>query len=256
VIDLHCHLLPGIDDGPATVADAVAQARGHLLVGVTTVAATPHASPSMPNDADGIRRTTDALRSELAARDVALEVVTGAEVDLAWGLDLDDRTLSAMTLGYGGGSGGSLLVEAPLRLQPHVALGIRELLVRGHRVLLAHPERSPVFHREPKALAALVKEGVRVQVTAGALSGRFGGTVQRHSRALVDAGLCHVVASDAHDVRRRHPGMADDLRAAGLENGAAIWCDEIPSAILAGADVPAVVYDVGRRRRFGRRPRG
>jgi protein-tyrosine phosphatase len=244
VIDLHCHLLPAIDDGPPGIPQALALARAHLAAGVTTVAATPHVMPAAPNTAAGIAAGLRELRVALAEAGLPLEPVSGGEIDLVHGLELPDAELRALSLG----GAGWLLIEAPLRAAPQTGVGIRELLLRGHRVLLAHPERSPVFQRDPKELGALVAEGVAVQVTAGALVDRFGSTVTRFARRLVDDGLCHVVASDAHDLRRRPPGMAAELEAAGLQDTTAIWCDEAPSAILRGEAPPS---DVRPRRRRG-----
>ena len=90
---------------------------------------------------------------------------------------------------------------------------IAGLRARGHEVVLAHPERCPAFHRDLDALARLTASGVVCSITAGSLVGRFGRDVQRFALALVEAGLVHNVASDAHDATRRPPGLADELRA-------------------------------------------
>jgi protein-tyrosine phosphatase len=235
VIDLHCHLLPAIDDGPTTVEDAVELARAQLAGRVKTVAATPHVTPGIPNTAQRIGVEVARLRAALADAGVGLDVVAGAEVDLAYAAALPDEELAALTLN----GAGWLLLEAPLRPVDGVAEAVRAVARRGHRILLAHPERSPAFQRRPKELAALVHDGVRVQLTATALTGSFGSTVTRFALALVKSDLCHVVASDAHDARRRPPGLVAEIAAAGLEAGAPRWTEENPAAILRGEDVPA-----------------
>jgi protein-tyrosine phosphatase len=251
VIDLHCHLLPGIDDGPPTVQGAVDLARAQLGGRVHTVAATPHVTPRLPNEAAAIGTDVGRLRSVLAEAGVALEVVSGAEVDLAYASVLDDEELHALTLDRAGW----LLLEAPLRPADGVADAVRAVVRRGHRILLAHPERCPAFQRDRKLLAALVDEGARVQVTATALTGSFGSAVMRFAAELVEAGLCHVVASDAHDALRRPPGLVAELAAAGLGDRAPLWTEQNPAAILAGEDVPAACPPRSTRRGWRQRRR-
>lgn len=247
MIDLHCHLLPGIDDGPRDMAAAVAIAARQVELGVRAVAATPHVSWEHPNDAATIVEGVGRMRTELAARGIALEVVTGAEIDVERAAELDDDALRPLTLG----GGPWLLLEAPLQrnlpLEP-VAFALME---RGHRVVVAHPERSPALQRDPAAVRRLADAGVLMQVTASALVGRFGRTVQRYAEQLLDAGLLHTVGSDAHDAQRRAPGMREPLVAAGLGDLVELLCEEVPAAILAGDSIPAAP----RRHAAGRRLR-
>lgn len=246
MIDLHCHLLPAVDDGPPDLGVALELARLQLAAGVRTVAATPHVSPEIPTAAETIERGVAELRHALRAAGLALEVTTGAEVDLRCTLEYEDDDLRRLTLG-----GGSwLLVEAPLGQAP-LPLGpaVERLLRRGHKVLLAHPERSPVVHRSPDVLSRLAAMGVLTQVTATSLTGRFGSTVQRFSERLLDDGLVHSVASDAHDPRRRPPGMRQELLDAGLgEEAVELLTNTVPAAVLAGSAVPHVGRLTTRRR--------
>ena len=248
MIDLHCHLLPAVDDGPPTVEAALALARAQVGARVQTVAATPHVTPQLRNEAAAIAEQIGRLRAALAEAGIAVDVVSGGEVDLGYAGRLGDDELAALTLGRAGW----LLLEAPLRPVDGVADAVRAVARRGHRVLLAHPERCPAFHHRPKDLRELVAEGVRVQLTATALTGSFGSTVTRHAAALVDEGLCHVVASDAHDALRRPPGLVAEIAAAGLGDRARAWTEENPSAILAGGDVPAASPARGRRLQWPR----
>jgi protein-tyrosine phosphatase len=244
MIDLHCHLLPGIDDGPADLETAIAMARAQLAVGVGTVVATPHVHPDVPNDATGIARAVDGLRAALEQSAVPLEVVPGAEIDLLLAQELSDDELRALAIG----GGPWLLIEAPLVTMPHTRAAVGRLLARGHAVVLAHPERSPSLHRDIDTLRRLAGAGVLMQVTAGSLTGQFGRTVQRFSQQLIDEGLVHVVASDAHDVDRRPPGLTPALQRAGLSASASLLTELVPAAVLAGDPVPAVP---ARRRRHG-----
>jgi protein-tyrosine phosphatase len=236
VIDLHCHLLPGVDDGPRDLRMSLAIAQLQLDAGVRTVAATPHVSWDLPTDAATIAEGVARVREALAARGIPLHVVAGAEVDVHRATELSDAELRALTLG----DGPWLLLEAPLQQGVALEPVTYALLDRGHRILLAHPERSPILQRDPDAVRRLVEAGALTQVTAASFTGRFGRTVQRHARAMLDANLVHTVGSDAHDAVRRPPGMLDPLLAAGLAELAPLLTHEVPAAILAGGEVPSV----------------
>lgn len=255
VIDLHCHLLPAVDDGPADMAATLAMARAHVEAGVTRVAATPHVSWDVATTAAAMASGAEGVRRSLADDDIPLEVVTGAEIALTRGADLDDAELAALALG----GGPWLLVEAPLAPSIGVVRVVHVLQARGFRLVLAHPERSPTFHRRPEELSGLVADGVLTSVTATALSGRFGGTVQRFARRMAHEGLIHTVASDAHDVDRRPPGLRAPLEEAELGDYADWWCDRVPAAILAGEPDPIrglPAPEAPRRTRFSLRLRG
>ena len=247
MIDLHCHLLPGIDDGPRDLRMTLAMAQLQLDAGVRTVAATPHVSWDLPNDAATIARGVVEVREALAAKGIPLEVVTGGEIDVHRAAELPDEQLRALALG----GGPWLLLEAPLQQGVPLEPVTYALLDRGHRILLAHPERSPVLQRDPAATRRLVEAGALTQLTAGSFTGRFGRTVQRYAQTLIDENLVHTVASDAHDAVRRPPGMRDAVLAAGLDEVASLLTQEIPAAILAGGEIPPV--PPLRRRRRGLR---
>ena len=260
VIDLHCHLLPGVDDGPATVDESASLAAALVREGVTTVAATPHLRSDHPRVVVGeLAERTEALALELQARGLELEVVSGGELDLTWAHRASDHELRLASYG---GAGSTLLLETPYGPLPdvfeHVVGRLRE---RGFRLLLAHPERSPTFQSEPERVERLVAAGVLVQVTAmSLLSGRSSGS-RRLARRLLERGCAHVLASDAHSARDDgRESLADGFEeVARMSPALAAWLVETaPAAILAGEDVgepPAI-----RARRGGgllrrRRPR-
>lgn len=234
MIDLHCHLLPGVDDGPSDVGSSIAMARAHVEAGVHTVACTPHVDWEMPNRATAIARAVETLRAALRNAAVPLEIVAAAEVGLTRAAELPDDELKHLRLG----GGHSLLLEAPLRGEVGVEQAVNFVAMRGHRILLAHPERSPAFQRDPDALRRLVDGGVLCQVTATALTGQFGSTVQRFARKLMAEGLIHVVASDAHDVQRRPPGLREHIVEAGFETQVDYLTEIVPAALLAGKPLP------------------
>lgn len=246
VIDLHCHLLPGIDDGPGTMDESVAMARAFVAAGTERVAVTPHVSWDHPHvTADAIAAGVEALRGALDDAGVPLDVVPGAEIALSRAGDLDAEALRSLALG----DGPWLLVEPPF--SPSLAgieAVIDALLLGGHRLLLAHPERSPSLAKDPERLRPYVDAGMLCQVTAGSLTGEFGRTVQRAARQMVDHGLAHVLASDAHDALRRPPGMAEAAAALGDPELAAWLTTRVPAAIVAGAPIPErPVRDAPRR---------
>ncbi len=203
MIDLHCHALPGVDDGPATVEAAIALARVARQDGITTIAATPHVEWSRPSVTSGrIRAAVPALQSRLAAAGVDVTIVPGAELAAGRALELDDAELRALSLG----GAGSLLLECPLTatLTPGFVDAARALARRGFRIVLAHPERSPIFLRSPETLLELVAEGMLAQITAGAASGHA-----RRGRASMAPGRAGVRAEvRATDLSHGYARMA------------------------------------------------
>src|SRR4051812_42205869 len=206
MIDLHCHLLAGLDDGPPTVEASVELAAASFAAGIDTIAATPHIRADYPFPLDEIERATADVRAGLQSASVGVTVVRGAEVALSEVSELDHDMLVSLCLGRGP----YILMESPYAYAgPEVESVLSELQSRGFRPLLAHPERSPTFMREPDRLATLVASGVVCSVPGASMRGDFGRTVKRFTRELFLAGLVHNVASDAHDVKMRRPGLLD-----------------------------------------------
>ena len=251
MIDLHAHVLPGIDDGPRTLEEAMALARAAVAGGTTEMVATPHVSWEMPTSAETVRDAVAALQSQLDVAGVPLRLRTGGEVALTRAADLDDAELRALRLG----GGDWLLAECPLTMAaPGFDRLLRLLHAQGHRILLAHPERCPELQRSPDTLRRLVDDGMVTQITAGSLTGAFGTTVQRFTFDLVTEGLVHNVASDTHDLDRRPPGMLAALEQAdaelpGLRDHAEWLCNEVPRAILDGGEIPPAPGPPPQRRR-------
>jgi protein-tyrosine phosphatase len=235
VIDLHSHVLAGIDDGPDTIEGSVVLSRAAAAAGTRTLVATPHVSWRYRNDAETIARLVDELNARLAIEEVELEIRAGAEIAMTSVLDIDPAQLGRLTLG----GGPWLLVESPFA---PVATGLDSILLdlqrQGHRVVLAHPERCPAFHRDPRMLESLAGAGILMSITAGSLVGRFGGEVRRFTLELARNDMIHNVVSDTHDHVRRPPGMTEELERAGL-GALADWLTcEVPAAILGGQEIP------------------
>ena len=237
MIDLHCHILPGVDDGPQTMEEALDLARVAVAGGIATTIATPHVTwDHQHNTAAAIAGHVAALNAELQAADIALEVRPGAEIAMTRVGDLAQDELEGLRLG----GGSHLLVECPLSAVG-VPFGpiVGALRAAGHQVLLAHPERCPAFQRDPDAYFALVEDpGVLGQVTSGAIVGRFGPPARELGLRLLREGGAQVVSTDAHSAGRRRPSLAPELEEAGLGELTGWLCQEVPAAVLDARPVP------------------
>lgn len=249
MIDLHSHILPGLDDGARSDEEALEIARAAVADGVLTMAATPHVRSDYPTTPAAMENAVAALRASLAAAGVALDVRGGGEIALDRLGDLSAEELRR----FGLGGTRYLLLETPYSGWP---LGIAEQLFRvqlaGFVPVLAHPERNGDVAADPGRLTALVEAGALVQLTASSLDGRAGRTAALTARRLLDSGLAHLVASDAHAPAVRGIGLSLAVEAIG-DLALARWLTElVPAAILAGAPLPERPPSA-RRRRFRRR---
>jgi protein-tyrosine phosphatase len=236
VIDLHCHILPALDDGALDLDDTVAMARQGEEDGIATICATPH-----------IRHDHDVVIGELAGRvaqvnaelgrlGVQTRVTTGAEVAETALPGLDDEKLRLASLG--GGGRWILLEPAPGPLRESLDAAVEDLAQRGFGCVIAHPERHP--HADLTAhLARLVTRGALVQVTAAMLEHEHASPVIVE---LAGKGLVHLLASDAHSSKAGRPvrlsGGFAALRATEQLRGRIDWMARAaPAAILAGEEV-------------------
>jgi protein-tyrosine phosphatase len=237
VIDLHTHILPGIDDGAQTLEDALDMARAFVADGVTTVAAAPHVRDDYPTSADAMLRAVDALREALDEEGIPLTLLPGAEIAVDRIERLGARELSRLTLA---GSGRYVLVETPYYGWPvEVAEQLLRLRMAGFIPVLAHPERNPEVQRTPSLLAPLVQGGTLVQVTTASLDGRLGTRSRETAFQLVASGSAHLVASDAHTPDIRAAGMRSAAEAIADEALAQWLTEEVPRALVEGRGVPA-----------------
>ena len=232
MIDLHCHVLPGIDDGPQTLEDSLALSRAAAAAGIATIVATPHVDYEYPDvNAELIAQKVQEVRGALSDAGIAVEVVPGAEIALTRALELSDEELHGLQLG----GGGWVLVEAPLSVSARqVTPMLRRIAERGHRIVIGHPERSPFFQRRPDALAELIADGMLSQITASSLTGVFGTAPRELAMQFLSRGLVHVVASDAHDAVHRRPSIAAELQQAGFAEQTAALASSGPAEILVG----------------------
>ena len=240
MIDLHNHLLPGIDDGAKKVEETLEFLRIARRDGVQVVVATPHMKPGVyDNDRDTILQRVAMVR-EAARGDEAegVELLPGAEVYYTADLAARARAGALMTVGD---RGRYLLLELPYQQSPmHVDDSIFQLRLLGITPVMAHPERVAYYLEDIERVAASVRLGALTQVTACSLTGKFGDKARDFARAMLERNLVHVLASDSHDVRYRPPIMSEGLRAAAAvlgESRARRLVQDIPRAILDGKDV-------------------
>jgi protein-tyrosine phosphatase len=210
MIDLHCHVLPGIDDGAKSLAESIAMCRAAATAGCEALVATPHQRRGVWWNGD--LKTLEALRAELrAAVAPEIQVYSGGEIHV------DRELLSEVARLQAGEETGILPLAGSRYLLLEFAASwtaqsaadlIHELIVTGWRPVLAHPELISFLAEDEAVIAHLVSLGATTQVTAMSLTGDFGRRAQLFVRRLVDRGLAHFVASDSHDLLRRPPGLA------------------------------------------------
>jgi protein-tyrosine phosphatase len=229
ISDLHCHILPGVDDGPPTMDESLRLAVAQVRDGVQRVVATPHHGQRMRVEAEVMHAGVAALNAELRRHEIPLEVLPGSEVAMARLPDLTAMDLAELALG----GGRWILLEAPTAGQFPVEAAVRQVRSMGFEVLLAHPERCAVFSRDLGLLEACLGAGARASVTASSLTGVFGRQTRRIAHEMVSAGLVHNVASDAHDVVRRVPDLCAATREAGFSSKRRhAWYEAFPAEVL------------------------
>jgi protein-tyrosine phosphatase len=232
VLDLHSHVLPGIDDGPQDVAGSVEILRAARADGIERIAATPHVRDDHPTTPERMESAVAGLN----ALGEEVEVLTGAELDLRRLRTLDDAALRRFGLG---GNPRLLLLETPFACWPLDLRGlVFDLEMRGFAVVLAHPERNPEVQDRPELLRELVDAGVAVQLTAGSVDGRLGRRPAASAKELLDLGLAHLIASDAHAPTVRAIGMTAAAESLDDEELARWLTHDVPAALLTGDTIP------------------
>lgn len=222
MIDLHCHMLPAIDDGAGDVETSLAMARMAVEDGIRITACTPHIMPGVyENRGPDIRAAIDRLQKVLDESDIPLKLVTGADVhiapDLVHGLKTG-RILSLNDSRY-------FLFEPPHHIAPpRLEQLCFDVMSAGYMPLITHPERLTWIESHYDVIKQMAHGGAWIQITAGAVTGRFGRRPKYWSERMLDEGMVHILATDAHNLRNRSPNLshARDLIAERLGEQAAI----------------------------------
>lgn len=209
MIDLHTHLLPGIDDGSTSLEQSLQMAQIAVADGITVMACTPHIYPGLyMNDAAGITAGRDKLQSHLNEAGIKLRLVVGSDAHL----------VPELLSGLQSGRVPTLNQSQYFLLEPshHVAVpnfdsSVFEIMVAGYMPVITHPERLTWIEDHYPMFVDLAKRGVWLQVTSGAILGKFGKRAKYWSERLLSEGWVHIIASDAHNTGRRSPQMAEAL---------------------------------------------
>lgn len=212
MIDLHSHILPGIDDGAQNLDISLAMARQAVADGIHTMACTPHIYPGLyMNATDGISQARNALQAELNAQNIALSLVIGADVHLVPGLLTGLRAGHVPTLN---GSRYLLLEPSHHVAPPRLAESIFELVVAGYTPVITHPERLTWIETHYAVFIDMIQQGAWMQVTSGALTGMFGPRAKYWGEKFIGEGHTHILATDAHSNGRRLPCLSEGLAVA------------------------------------------
>jgi protein-tyrosine phosphatase len=253
MVDIHCHMLPGLDDGPESMEMACAMADMAIADGTTHVIATPHASLEYAFDPAAVR----ARRAELAERfEGRLVFATGCDFHLSFD-NLQDIRLEPER--YTLNQKNYLLVEfADFSIPPSMDQALHELQLAGLTPVITHPERNPLIRAKPERLVKWLQQGCYAQVTAGSLLGRFGKSAKESAMKWLEDGAVHFLASDAHNVTSRPPGLKEAyeevMRSHGEEVARAL-CQENPMAAFRGEAlpfVPELAEGAGKKAKRGR----
>ncbi len=241
MIDLHAHILPGIDDGPRSLEDALEMARLAVADGITTMVATPHlfrrksVEFSNLNRPDDIRQAVVRFNEKLAEEQIELTVLPGCEIPLFVDIIkfIDDQLILTIndTERY-------ICLEMPDTVIPPATDNIIfQLNSRGITPIITHPERNLIFYEMPDKLRRFVSLGCLAQITARSLTRGFGWGVARFTKRLIREGLIHLMATDAHNVAKRPPAMGSALKKLSKmvgEGRARAMVESFPERIIRG----------------------
>ncbi len=252
MVDIHSHILFGLDDGARTIEDALAMAEDAIADGITHVVGTPHSSTEHRFDFAKVKAVRDELRSKLGDR---LTLSTGCD------FHLNPENLRAVRKNsepYCINQKDYLLVEFnEFSIPPFMNQSLHELHLQGLRPIVTHPERNGILRTQENRLSDWVQQGFFVQVTAGSLSGVFGALAKEHAWAWIEQGLVHFVSSDGHNTTRRPLKLRFAYEAVaarfGEEKARALFVDN-PKAAYDGRPLPHVP-EISRERKIEKRKR-
>ncbi|MEE8575376.1 MAG: CpsB/CapC family capsule biosynthesis tyrosine phosphatase [Thermodesulfobacteriota bacterium] len=237
MIDLHCHILPAIDDGPQNIEGSLDMCRAAVSDGIKTIVATPHFKPGLyqlPTEA-GVRTRLELLNEQLLLEGLNLKILPGAEVRLTSDIYAYLETEEFITLNS---TGKYMLTEFPMGSLPDDWEGLLAgLIERGVTPVIAHPERSDAFLSEPELLYDVVRMGALTQLTAESVTGAYGFDIQRFCEKLLRDDVAHVIATDSHSVEFRAPQLTDAVTVAASiigEEKALALVTKNPEAIIKG----------------------
>jgi protein-tyrosine phosphatase len=204
MIDIHHHLLFGLDDGAPDIETSLAMVEAAAADGITHIVCTPHANEHFQFNPEVNQEKLTAIREQINGN---VTLGLGCDFHLAYD-NIEDALQHPSKYSINGGR--YLLVEfADLMIPASISDSFYELSVKGLRPIITHPERNPIIQRHPERLAAWLREGCLVQITAASLNGRFGRTAQNFAIQCLDKNWVHFLATDAHNMKSRPPLMRE-----------------------------------------------
>jgi len=211
LIDLHAHILPGLDDGSGDFTESLAMAAVGLKDGIHTIVATPHVLQGVfDNDRNEILSAVTSLNQILQEHNIAVNILPGAEYYLEADLPLKLAQGELLAIND---NGRYLLVELPSAFIPeYTAQVLYEIQLQGITPIIAHPERNAGFTRRPAALQEMISRGILAQLTSASITGLFGRRIKQTAYSFLQRGLVHLVSSDAHSSRGRAPLLSQAYR--------------------------------------------
>ncbi len=229
MIDIHCHILPGIDDGPKDIQESINMAKIAARDGITKIVATPHIN-NILHPVASIRSSIAFLNKRLSELDIQVEILQGADVNAM----LDVSLLKGYTIN----NTQYILIEFP---HSHLPSSMKEVLfkmmIKGYRPIMTHPERNGSVLKDPRVLFELIDGGVLAQITADSIIGTFGVDIQECARYLLKRDMISFIATDAHSSSHRRPILSKGLKMAeeiiGKENALKLVTIN-PEAVLKG----------------------
>lgn len=252
MIDLHCHILPGIDDGAKTLEDSLAMAEKAISQGITHILCTPHhMNGKYMNPANEVINGVAALQAELDQRNLPLTLLEGQEVRINGSLmehiEQQDILFTDLDNTY-------LLIEFPtLDIPAYTEQLFFELMSKGYTPVIVHPERNAKFREDPNRLIPFLDMGVLTQLTAPSIVGIFGKDIQKTAMSMMEHNLLHMVASDAHGVNTRNFYMKEAYEKIQKEFGTetVIRMQQVTKDLVNGDRPKLPDYQEIRKKRFG-----
>jgi len=234
MIDLHCHVLPGLDDGPQTLGESLAMCRMAAADGIRVVVAMPHTLNGVYcNEGEAVREAVAELQEAVRGEGLSLEILPGSDVHVDPAVKAMIRDGRVMTIND---TGRAVMLEFPdYFVREAMCRFLESLIKEGIVPVISHPERCSQF-RDDGLLKEMVRMGAVVQITAMSLTGRFGPGIQAIARSFLERGLVHVMATDAHSANHRPPVLSEAVASASriLGEEASRLVTDNPRALVEG----------------------
>lgn len=255
MIDLHCHILPGIDDGPRDLKESITMSRVAFNDGIRTIVATPHTLNGIfVNELEKILSLVEKLQNTLLKNNIGLRIVPGADVHVNYNILELIRQGKAVTINN---QGCYILLEFPHNhVPPRIPEQVFELKLNGITPIFTHPERNAAIQEDLGIILRLVEQGALTQITSMSITGEFGPQAYKCAHEMLKHNLVHIVASDAHSSRGRLPLLSRAVEKASEIVGpefARATVTTIPQAIIDGESLSGLPEPIKPKRSFFQR---